>query len=340
MKKRLAVGVGACTGMLLLILDSRTALQGAYTGIDLCIRTVIPALFPFFVLSILLTGAFTGTSIPILRPLGRLCGIPRGAESILLTGLLGGYPVGAQAVSQSYREGLLNREDARRMLSFCSNAGPAFLFGMGAALFDSIAAPALLWGIHILSALAVGALMPGKSKATLRSRKENPVTLPEAMARSVKILGSVCGWVVLFRVIIAFLERWCLWMLPMAGQVILSGLLELTNGFCQLGSLQSPGLRFLLCTVFLGFGGLCVTMQTSAVTAPELGIRSYMTGKILQTCISLPLAAVGQFFLFVPQDRCSQFPALQVMPVVLGAALILFLREAKKSSSIPSAVGV
>ena len=34
-------------GFLVLIFDSRLALEGARAGLDLCIRTVIPSLFPF-----------------------------------------------------------------------------------------------------------------------------------------------------------------------------------------------------------------------------------------------------------------------------------------------------
>ena len=49
-----------CAAMLALILDSKTALLGAQSGLDLCVRTVIPSLFPFFVISILLTAPFGG----------------------------------------------------------------------------------------------------------------------------------------------------------------------------------------------------------------------------------------------------------------------------------------
>ena len=67
--------------MLALILDGRTAIDGARQGIELCLRTVIPSLFPFFVLSILLTSSLLGSSLAVLRPLGRLFGMPDGAES-------------------------------------------------------------------------------------------------------------------------------------------------------------------------------------------------------------------------------------------------------------------
>ena len=77
------VGLAAGIGMLILILDSKTALEGARAGLDLCIRTVIPSLFPFFVLSMVFTGALMGTSLRWLRPVGALCGMPGGAEPLL-----------------------------------------------------------------------------------------------------------------------------------------------------------------------------------------------------------------------------------------------------------------
>lgn len=90
-KKRTAAAIAAALAMLLLILDSRTAMEGVRDGIDLCIRTLIPSLFPFFIFSGLLTAAMNGRPIGILRPVCRLCGIPEGAESLLAVGFL--YPI-------------------------------------------------------------------------------------------------------------------------------------------------------------------------------------------------------------------------------------------------------
>lgn len=98
-------GICVSLGMLALILDGRTAIEGARQGIGLCLRTVIPSLFPFFVLSILLTSSLLGSSLIVLRPLGRLFGMPEGAESLLIPAFLGGYPVGAQNVAAAFRSG-------------------------------------------------------------------------------------------------------------------------------------------------------------------------------------------------------------------------------------------
>ena len=74
--------------ILILIFDSKTALLGAREGLTLCSYTVIPSLFPFLVLSILLTDALSGSSLRLFKPIGKLCKMPEGSESLILIGLL------------------------------------------------------------------------------------------------------------------------------------------------------------------------------------------------------------------------------------------------------------
>ena len=76
--KKILPIAGAFLGILLLILDGRTALLGAQAGIALCLKTIVPALFPFFVLSILLTNALTDINLPLLSFLCGLLRIPKG----------------------------------------------------------------------------------------------------------------------------------------------------------------------------------------------------------------------------------------------------------------------
>ena len=116
-------------GMILLIFDGKAAVSGVKDGLELCIQTLIPSLFPFFVLSSLVTGALSGVSVAPLRWLSRFCRMPDGADSLLLVGILGGYPVGAGNIAAEYHNGRLLLTDARRLSIFCNNAGPSFLFG-------------------------------------------------------------------------------------------------------------------------------------------------------------------------------------------------------------------
>lgn len=329
MKRKLWTGIPAAIGLLVLILDTKTALSGASQGLELCIRTVIPSLLPFFVLSCLLTSALTGESIPILRPLGRLCGVARGAESLLLIGMLGGYPAGAQCVAQAN----LRRQDAQRMIAFCNLAGPAFLFGIVAGKFSNPYAPWLLWGIHIISALFVAMLLPGKSREAAVLRSGNPLAISDALQRSLRIMASVCGWIILFRILIAFLERWFLWLLPIPAQVAITGILELSNGCCDLGRISIEGLRFIIAAAILAFGGLCVTMQTVSVTN-GLSLKTYLVGKVLQVLISILMAALLQ----VTQIKIPVFFWIATPAAIVTT--VKFLHKKQKKSSISQLVGV
>lgn len=317
-RTNLSLGVFSAFAMLLMILDSKTALSGAQEGLALCLRTVIPSLFPFFVLSRMFMGALMGSELSFLRPLMHFCGIPAGGEALVLTGFLGGYPVGASAVADAYGRGEITPAQACRLLTFCSNAGPAFIFGMASALFPSAWMPWALWVVHIVSALLVSRIFPTHERGRITRKTVSTPTVSDAVAGSVRTMGIVCGWVVLFRIVIAFFSRWLSAFFPEKLLVLLYGFLELSNGCCALTAIESIPHRFLLCSAMLGFGGLCVLAQTASVTR-GLGVRWYLLGKILQMMLSICLSSL----LFFPN-------ALLFLPIgVLG---FVFFRKSSRFS--------
>lgn len=280
--------------IIILILDAKTSIQGAMDGVELCLKTVIPSLFPFFFLSGSITGMVSGYSGKLLRPIGRLCGMPQGSEPLFLLGITGGYPVGAQVIHTAYRSGQLQKSDAQRMLGFCSNAGPAFIFGMAGGLFESAAVPWLIWGILIISAFLTGMILPGKSHQVcliIPKYKNN------ALEQALRAMAAVCGWVILFRVLLAVLNRWILWLLPPSFAILIAGFLELANGCIELHGAVEPLFRFVALSVILSFGGLCVGLQTKSVIG-DLSCKTYFKGKCIQTIISLLLSLLVGIFVF------------------------------------------
>ncbi len=331
--KKNYAGIWAALGMLFLILDSATALDGAREGIEMCIRTVIPSLFPFFVLSNLVTGSLAGRKLAFLAPLERLMRIPRGSGPLFLSGLLGGYPVGAQGIELALQRGQLSPAAAERMIVFCNNAGPAFLFGMAASLFPRLWMAWALWGVQILSAVLTGMLLPGGTSEAMETKAKQPATLPGAVQASLRAMATVCAWVVLFRILLAFLERWFLWILPVPAAVGISGILELANGCCELASLEGTGQRFTLCAGFLAFGGICVMLQIRSV-AQETGLRLYFPGKGLQTAISILMALLLQPLFSDGMGNALLVPAAAI---ISGLTISLtFLKKRKKGVEIHS----
>ena len=131
----------------------------AREGVTLCLQTVLPSLFPFFVLSSLLvqsdvprllSRAMAGVMYPLF-------GVSGAGASALILGLLGGYPVGARTVAELYGRGEIAREEAEQLLAFCNNSGPGFFLGVcGTAVFGSARAGMYLYLIHVGAALVTG----------------------------------------------------------------------------------------------------------------------------------------------------------------------------------------
>lgn len=206
------------------------------------------------------------------------------------------------------------------MLGFCSNAGPAFIFGISGALFNSALVPAVLYIILILSSVLTGILLPGgTNNRCLLSNKPAGNPLNNALHAII----TVCGWVVLFRILLTFLQKWILWIFPQSIIHLFSGLLELTNGCIGLNQINDMGLRFITLCVIMSFGGFCVAMQTFSVIG-QLSCKYYLIGKIIQSYLSFCLALVAVRLLF-PGNIPSYY--IIIAWVILPA--VLFIRKFK-----------
>ena len=312
----------AC-GMMMLILDSQTAMHGAAQGIVLCINSVVPSLFPFFVLSILLTNRVLNSHGQAKWESNTKQKSQQPAKTLFIAGLLGGYPTGAQAVMEAFRNGSLPEKNAHRLLGFCSNAGPAFIFGITGRLFSACYIPWLLWLIHILSALIVSVMIPVQTESLTGHKHGAQITLQQAFNKSLYTISSVCGWIILFRVLIAFIDRWFLWLFPIAARPLIFGTLELTNGIILLQEVDSEALRFIYCSILISFGGCCVGMQTASVTR-ELGTGWYFPGKIMQSTISgiLSLLAAKVIYDF-PLDEFMTFIIVAIAALSLPLTITI-----------------
>lgn len=290
MKSRKALAAAAsAAGMMVLILDSRTALSGGVQGVELCLRSVIPSLFPFLFLSGCFSSAFSGVKTGSLRVLGSAFSLPAGMEYLLIPAFLGGYPIGAQSVAQAYESGSVSREQAEHLLGYCSNVGPAFVFGMVSSQFDRTWMVWAIWGIQIGAAWTASRFLSCQVSSSQENRKPQPGS-PFSIETAITAMLKISGWIILFRIAAGFLERWFLWRIPAWERVGIVGLLELANGCCCLNMVSEEGIRFLVCNLILAFGGLCVAYQTASVCG-NLGLRYYFLGKGLQAGVAVLLAA-------------------------------------------------
>lgn len=305
-------------GILALILDAPTASKGAREGITLCLETVVPSLFPFFFMSVLLVGTLRNYRFVTGDFLCKAWNLPKGCESILVIALTGGYPIGAKTVSDACEQKMITKEDALHMIGFCNNAGPAFILGMTPMLFSTPLIPWILWLLQILSAWAAAKLQGHPSKTAMQEADiQGKITYSAAMLQSLRSMALVSGWIILFRALLALFQKWVLFPLPVWLRVFICGLIELSNGCCMLSEIPREDVRFFLCALLLCAGGLCVTMQTVSMLH-HLDASEYLRGKAVQCGICSLMTAVLLPFLFPG----SAFPTLAS---VISAVLLSFL---------------
>ena len=255
--------------------------DGVREGLSLAAVQALPALFPFFVVSGLLVRCDTARLSPLLaKPLARLYGLPPEAAPALVLGLIGGYPVGAATACALLSEGVLSREAAERVNRFCNCASPGFCVGLvGPGVFGSAQAGAMLYGIHIISALIVGLFFARTplSAVPYRIHNRNRTSFPSIFCASVQQAASTALTVTAFLTMFSILLR------------LLSPVFALTV-------LTLPRrTRLTLASFLLGFGGLAVQFQVRALAeAHDLPVRGLFAAKLLHGT----LAAVLTAFLF------------------------------------------
>lgn len=279
-------GVLSLSVMLILIIDSRNAIAGAIKGLELCLYTVIPALFPYCVLSIIFQNSVLGSEFKLLRPLERICKLPVGSGIVFILGILGGYPSGAICTERAG----LDKNTASNMAIFCNNAGPSFIFGVISIIYKNRVALTAIWLIQIISALIVGIILnKNNNPDDIRPRPTNYNANP--ILDAVKAMANVCGTIVIFRVIINCLEPVVAKFIPIQLYAVLIGITELTNSITYLNEISHEAIRFMLCCGLLSFGGVCVALQTVFVCSSTSFIK-YLSGKALQGIISMIIAGL------------------------------------------------
>ena len=239
-----------------------------------------------------------------LPRLGHILSFPAGWESVFVLGCIAGYPVGAQCVCQGYAAGALNEDDARRMIPLCCNCGPSFLFGIVASVLESVSLAAAVWMVCVLSSFLTALLISGKpSKGD--ALPLTPLSLPQAVQRGCKAMISVCAWIILGKVVLSFLPD----------GIILSGLLEMTNGCLNLVRVCDGPFGFVLACVFCAFGGICVCLQVySLCDEAEISGKGYLGCKLIQAILAAGLAGL---FLMHPVLPLSVVPIALLLKLTM-----------------------
>jgi len=306
--------------MFLLAFRSRHVINGLQEAMRMCYQTVIPSLFPFFVVSgLLVKGGFAHCCARLLSPIMKPLFSVNGAGALpFVIGLISGYPMGAGIIAELRKKGMLTKVEAERLLPFCNNAGPLFVIGaVGGGMLHSVQDGMFLYGIHGLCALVVGfffrfykrSISPIEEKGVIDGQQHNTFlqTFSESVSGAVQTMLMVCGYILFFSAVTSVVTPFLNQLLPTYAAFWIRVVLEVTGGAF---SISKAGFshRFLLAAMAfcIGTGGLCVMMQVAGlVTQCKVSLKTYAVGKLLQGVLSA--VCVYSLYPFIYSEKVSTF---------------------------------
>lgn len=305
----------------LFILFPVSSAEGAKEALILCGSSVIGSLFPFMVVSKMLTNAnVIRLGNKLTEKIGNFFHISSYGVLALILGMVCGYPMGAKTAADLCANRKISKGEASFLLAFCNNCGPAFAIAtVGAAFFGSTSTGTLLFVCHILSSLMTGSilrlfyrndtLVPAVSK---QQRPSFSLLLTDAIKDSCFAMINVVGVIVFFAAFFSVLKATHIisFLSSLFGndsgtaEAMIFGLFEITSGLKALSVLNlSPILKVCLAEFLLSFGGISIFCQALSFTAPcHIKTAPYLIGKTLSSFLAMGLSAVwmvkGPVFLF------------------------------------------
>ncbi len=241
------------TLFILLFIFPDLSKTGIKNGLLLCGNVLIPSLFPISVCVIFIINSNFFEIFNILSPLTKkLLGLDGASFAIMLISFIGGYPIGAKLINNAVRADKLSPSNARRLLGFCVNAGPAFIItAVGRIIFNSASVGLVLFFSHIISSLLICIFSNFNNKEPISYKSKTETTLNIAdnfvisVSESCEAMLNICKFVLFFSIITVYTNHF---------SRLLSLLFEITNAVTLTKNVY-------LLSFLLGFGGICLWFQ-------------------------------------------------------------------------------
>ena len=268
-------------------------------GMKLTVSSVLPALFPFFILSDYLSASLKiNEKGPLSRGFERVFEISPAALPAFLCGTVCGFPLGVRCAAELYESKAISKDECERLIGFTNNPSLAFVIssvglGMRESLHDGI----LLYTAVILSAMAVGVLFRQKREKTsymvLKSKQKFD------LASSIKSAGhsalAISSFIIFFSAVLGAMGA----LSKSESLGIFSALfLEVGNAanMISLCGALSPTASMAITGFAIGFSGFSVHLQGFAFLPPEISKKRYLIMKFIQGVICGGLSFVFASF--------------------------------------------
>lgn len=289
------------TIMLLLIFIKKDIVTNTIIlSLSLWFNTLVPSMFPMFVLSDILINYNFIEYIPkkIVSFISKLFNISKSAVLIIFLSLISGFPSNARNIKSAYDKNLITQNEAEHLLLFNHFANPLFVIQtIGTFFLNNTYYGLIILFSHIISNFIVGIIF--RKKNTLTNINNNTIKnscqsfgsiLSSSIKKSIDSLFMVAGTATLFLILSTLIIS--IFKLNNTISFFIKSILEMTMGLSTLSQINLNDIyKVVLSTIIISFGGLSVHMQViSSLEGSNIKYKNYIKGRIYQTIISAVLS--------------------------------------------------
>lgn len=265
-------------------------------SLNVWINTLIPSMFPFFIISDILINYQITNYIPkfIKKYFCKIFNVGEQVISIFFLSLFSGFPSSARNIKTLYEQNLITKEEASHTLTFTHFANPLFILTTIAIFFLHNEYYGYLILVshylgNIVIALLTSKLYPNNNtnyKPIINKNLNFSNTLIKAIKSSIDtlllILGTLTCFLILSSLIIYHLN------INSYTSALIKGLLEMTMGLKAISILQLPDIyKVIISTIFISFGGLSVHLQVlSQLIDTKISYQPFLIARIFHAIIS------------------------------------------------------
>ncbi|MCI6847863.1 MAG: hypothetical protein MR835_03340 [Erysipelotrichaceae bacterium] len=273
-------------------------------ALNMWVNNLIPALFPFFIISDILINYNITLYIPkIIKDFCKsIFNITDNMLSILFLSMISGFPSNARNTRIMYDNNLISLEEANHILIFSHFSNPIFvLTTVGVFFFNYESVGIILLIAHYLSNFILGFLCRGKIKISPNSKNNLCIedksfggVFIDAIRKAIDTILLICGIVVINLLLSSIVTN--AFNFNVYNSVLVKGLFEITIGIDAISKIDlSLRFKMIITSCFLAFGGLSVHMQVySQIVNTKIKYIYFFLGRIWQAI----LAGIITYFLY------------------------------------------
>jgi len=315
------------------------------SAIEMWIKIIVPSVFPYLVISRYISDAdiLSGSKNIAVKLLSKLFGISYCSVKAIVSSLICGYPSGAICALSLYKNSLITKDEAKRLICFTNNAGPLFLISaVGICLLGSVYDGCALYVIQLISAFIYGIASKKNNMTYLadkKAMKKNASDLCTYISQSVVTIVNICGFMIFAYVMsscvmiaikmcrIDFINENYLY-------IFIKGFFEISAGVKQASLFCDNDFGFAIICSIVSWSGVSVIMQIKSASENIISFKHLIKAKFIQAIISFVLGYAYSLLFDIKKQGLQSDIYIKISIIISAFMFLVYIIKNKKRCKI------